>query len=120
MSIILGLPIAISLINIYITASYCAGMDIVRVFLDAYHFIHGCARRVTNGSMREGEMETTKSVATGAAKAEHALPGCKYSITCPQFCVGRQPLCNGSYEQLYSFAAWSPLVWPDASGNLTA
>jgi hypothetical protein len=65
-------------------------------------------------------METTQSAAHGPAKGEHAQSGCKYSLTCPQFCVGRQPLCNGSYEQSYPFSPWNALPWPHASAEVTA
>ncbi|HSB51947.1 MAG TPA: hypothetical protein VLD40_04760 [Dissulfurispiraceae bacterium] len=52
-------------------------------------------------------MNTTRETMVGAAGGDQAIAGCKYSPTCPQFCVGQQPLCNGCYEHPYPFSPWA-------------
>jgi hypothetical protein len=52
-------------------------------------------------------MATLNEGMIGSARGEEMPLGCKYSPTSPQFCIGRQPLCNGCYEHPYPFSAWS-------------
>jgi hypothetical protein len=65
-------------------------------------------------------METRQNTAKVSMKPEAVPVGCKYSMTCPQFCVGEQPLCNGSYEHTYAFSLWKAPGWVQAAGQAPA